>query len=68
MSGRDAEYYSAETPYAQANALCAVMGGDTDAALDLLDDLFPNELKNLIDHAEKLSELADQVLRMKGAR
>jgi hypothetical protein len=68
MSGRDAEYYSAFTPYPEANALCAIMAGDFDAAMDLLEDLAPHELKRLIEQSDRLGDLADQVIRGKSSR
>lgn len=59
---------SQRQPTGEENALFAVMEGDTEAALEILEDSFPSELHQLIEWADRLSELADQVLRTKGAR
>lgn len=56
-----------ETPFLEANVLLAVIRGDEDEALRLLDEEFlPGERAQLVEHLNRLSILADDRLRCPG--
>lgn len=55
-----------ETPYIETNALLAVMNGNDDEALKLVDELLPGERANLVKHLSRLSALADDRYRCRG--
>lgn len=56
------------TPTAEENALFAVMEGDTEAAIEILEDFFPSELRAFGDQVERLSALIDVEMTKKAAR
>jgi hypothetical protein len=55
-------------PTAEENALFAVMNGDLDEAVEILEDFYPTELDHLTEQIDQLSDLVGQVMRTKGAR
>jgi hypothetical protein len=54
---------NAETPYAETEALLAVMNGDEEEALRLVDELLPGERAALVKHLRKLAHIADDTQR-----
>jgi hypothetical protein len=53
----------AQTPYAETEALIAVMSEDEDEALRILDDMLPGERRRFVDQLDRLSLLADDTQR-----
>jgi hypothetical protein len=54
---------TARTPFAETEALLAVMEEDEDAALEILDDMLPGERRAFMAHLNRLSLLADDTQR-----
>lgn len=53
---------------AETSALLAQLNGDVAERDRILEDSFPSELHDLIDHLEELASRAEDILREKSAR
>jgi hypothetical protein len=56
----------AETPYAETEALLAVLREDEDEALRIVDDMLPGERRRFVEQLDRLSLLADDTQRCPG--
>lgn len=57
-----------ETPYVETEALLAVMNGDEDEARRILGGMYRGERVDLLGHAERLAELAEEINRAEALR
>jgi hypothetical protein len=56
------------SPVTEVAAFEAILNGDRERAIELLEDSFPSELDSLSDALESLESVIDEVRRGKSAR